>query len=103
MLDDSGRVLGIVTSGNIVKALQRLGANAQVTDIMHKDAPAVRPDDRLDEAFLRMQRSGFPALPVVDAFGHFLGLITPENVGEMVMIKTVRPKNGKLSWRPAHA
>jgi Zn-dependent protease/CBS domain-containing protein len=103
VLDASGRVLGIITSAGIIKALQQRGGNALVTDIMHKQTPAVRPDDRLDEAFLRMQSSGVPALPVIDGYGNFLGLITPENVGEMLMIRTVRPKNGRVSWRPTPA
>jgi len=103
VLDQAGRILGIITSADIIDALRRHGGNASILQVMHKDTPVVHPDDRLDEAFLKMQSSSFPALPVIDSFGRFLGLITPENVGEMIMIRSVRPKNGKPSWRLAHA
>jgi stage IV sporulation protein FB len=70
---------------------------------MHRDVVPVRPDDHLDDAFVTMQKCIFPALPVIDADGRLVGLLTAENVGEMVIIKSLRPKQGKPSWRPAHA
>jgi len=70
--------------------------------VMRRMLPAVRPEDNLDEAFIKMQGCGYPALPVTDDLGRLVGLITPENVGEMMMIKSLRPKDGKPSWRLAH-
>jgi hypothetical protein len=57
----------------------------------------------LDEAFAKMEQCGCPALPVVDTSGKFVGLLTPENVGEMMILKSLRPTEGKPSWRLAHA
>jgi len=65
--------------------------------------PSVRPDEPLDEAFSKMQQYAYPALPVVDDSGRLLGLISAENIGEMVMINSLRPKDGKRSWRVAQA
>jgi len=50
-----------------------------------------------------MQQYGYQALPVTDAAGRLLGLITAENVGEMMMIQSLRPREGKPAWRLAHA
>ncbi len=103
VVDDAGQMLGILTRDDIFHGLRRRGGATPVTEIMHRHLPPVRPDDRLDEAFAKMQQSGYPALPVIDALGRLVGLLTPENVGEMMMIKSLRPKGGKPSWRMAHA
>jgi hypothetical protein len=36
---------------------------------MHRTLAAVRPDEPLDTAFLKMQQSGYPVLPVIDRLG----------------------------------
>ena len=56
-----------------------------------------------DEAFRLMQESASPALPVVDRLGRLLGLITPENVGEMMLVNSLRPRDGRVAWRSARA
>jgi hypothetical protein len=48
-----------------------------------------------------MQESAFPVLPVVDRSGRLRGLITPENVGELMMVNTLLPKEGRPAWRSA--
>jgi hypothetical protein len=42
----------------------------------------------LDRAFQLMQQGGTPALPVLNRFGELVGLFTPENVGEFMMIQS---------------
>ena len=103
IIDDAGHVLGILTRENIIGALRRQGAVTTVSEVMQRDLPQVQPDDALDEAFAKMQKSRYPALPVTDSAGRLLGLITAENVGEMVMIKSLQPKEGRPSWRVRHA
>jgi stage IV sporulation protein FB len=68
---------------------------------MRRDLPVVGPNDPFEEAFRLMQESASPALPVVDRVGRLLGLITPENVGEMMMMNSLRPRNGQRAWRTA--
>jgi CBS domain-containing protein len=101
VVDDSGRFLGVLTRDDIIGALRR-GRNRTVGEAMHRDVPAVRSDEPLDKAFAKMQQSGYPALPVLDAFGRLIGLITAENVGEMMMLRSLHPKEGKPSWRTVH-
>jgi CBS domain-containing protein len=103
VVDDAGHVLGILTRNAIIGALRRQGGATTVSEVMHPNLPAVRSDEPLDGAFAKMQASGYPALPVVDSLGRLIGLITAENVGEMMMIKSLQPKEGKPSWRMAHA
>ena len=40
---------------------------------------------------LVMQGFKLPSIGVVDADGKLLGLITPENVGELMMVQAARP------------
>ena len=46
-----------------------------------------------------MQENAIPALPVVDRLGRLLGLITPENIGELMMMSSLLPKGGQPAWR----
>jgi hypothetical protein len=47
-----------------------------------------------------MQEKRLPAVGVNDGAGRLIGLITPENIGEMMMIQAARPARGAgASWR----
>jgi CBS domain-containing protein len=99
VVDSEDRILGILTRDRLIAALKQKGPTAAVADVMQRDLPTVRPDNPFDKAFQLMQESMFPALPVVDRFGTCRGLITPENVGELMMVSTLLPKTGRPAWR----
>jgi CBS-domain-containing membrane protein len=61
----------------------------------------VREHDAFDSAFRQMQECACPALPVVNESGRFVGLITPENVGELMLVQSLRPRGGRPVWRAA--
>jgi len=103
VVDDGERLLGVLTRDDMIAALKRRGLATPVVDVMHRDLPAVGPQDPFDEAFRLMQESASPALPVVNRTGRLLGLITPENVGEMMLVHSLRPHNGRPTWRSAGA
>jgi CBS domain-containing protein len=99
VVDSEDRILGVLTRDRLIAALKQKGSTAAVADVMQRDLPTVRADEPFDKAFQLMQESAFPALPVVDRFGRFRGLITPENVGELMMVSTLLPKTGRPAWR----
>jgi stage IV sporulation protein FB len=101
VVDESGRVYGIVTRDDIIRALRQDGPRLPVVEAMRRDIPVVRHTAALDEAFRLMQRCECPALPVVDRAGRLVGMITPENVGELMMIRSIMPERGKLAWHRA--
>jgi Zn-dependent protease len=70
-----------------------------VAKVMQRDLPVVQADEPFDKAFHLMQQSAFPALPVVDRFGRLRGLITPENIGELMMVSALLPKGAQPAWR----
>ena len=99
VVDSEDRILGVLTRDRLIAALKQKGSTAAVADVMQRDLPTVRADEPFDKAFQLMQESAFPALPVVDRFGRLRGLITPENVGELMMVSSVLPKTGRPAWR----
>lgn len=86
VVDEQGRVIGLLTRDDLIAGLQRTGPDTPVTRVMRRDIPGVSPQSPLDEAFELMQQSESPILAVTDEYGRLVGLITPENVGKMVMI-----------------
>ena len=103
VVDEADRLLGVLTRDDMIAALKRRGPATPVVDLMHRNLPVVGPHEPFDAAFRLMQESASPALPVVDRLGRLLGLITPENVGEMMLVNSLRPRNGRPAWRSAGA
>jgi Zn-dependent protease len=84
--EGGGRVQGILLRSDLVRALASSGADARVGEAMRRDCPVVAPTDPLDGVFQIMRESGFTALPVVNGQA-VVGLITAENVGELMLIR----------------
>jgi Zn-dependent protease/predicted transcriptional regulator len=99
VIDAAGRVVGILTRDGMLKALQRSGAATPAADVMLRGIPTVRQSDSLDEAFVKMQSCRCPALPVVDAWGRLVGVVSPENIGELMMVSAALPEGADLPWR----
>ena len=62
-----------------------------LSTVMRFDIPIVEHRRNLEEALRVMQEKRLPAVGVNDSAGRLVGLITPENIGEMMMIQTARP------------
>ncbi len=70
---------------------------------MRRDVPVVQHRRTLDEALRLMQEKTLPAVGIVDAQSRLIGLVTPENVGEMVMIQAARAdRRPGTPWRSGH-
>jgi len=99
VVDGVGRVLGMLTRDDMIRALQTLGPDTRVADVMRHDVPVVAQNASLEDAFESMQESGSPALPVVDSRRRLVGILTLENVGELMMIRTVARASRNLGGR----
>ncbi len=95
VLDDTGRGLGVLTRDHIFSALKRRDPTVAVVDVMHREPPLVRPDDSFEDAFRRLQESSSPAMLVVDDGGRLLGMITPEHVGDLMLVHSFRLRSGR--------
>ena len=95
--DHDGQVRGILTRNDMIAALRKSGAATPVAEVMRTDIPSVPQSMLFDRAFAMMQQCSCPALPVLDSLGRLVGLFTPENVGEMIMVQSAlgaRPRKG---------
>jgi Zn-dependent protease len=86
--DHDGQVRGILTRDDMIAALRKSGAATPVAEVMRTDIPSVPQSMLFDRAFALMQQCSCPALPVLDSLGRLVGLFTPENVGEMIMVQS---------------
>lgn len=83
---EGGRVVGMVTHQDLVKALSERGSSARVSSIMRKEFHVVEPTEMLELAFMKLQTGGCHTLPVVQS-GVLIGLLTMSNVGEFMRIQ----------------
>ena len=86
VLDNDGRVVGIVERDGIVQGLSRAGQEAPVISVMRRDLPEIDSHDMIETALMRLQESGARTLAVSHA-GRFVGLISSENITEFLMIR----------------
>lgn len=88
ILDRRGNILGLLTRNRLVSALSEFGVNHPAAEILQPCPESVHPIMGLAEGLERLRASGCPALPVVDAMsGQLVGLLTNENVGELLMVR----------------
>jgi Zn-dependent protease len=101
--DEAGNLLGVLTRDAILAALRQQAGSTPVSEVVARGLPAVRPEDTLNKALETMQSARSPVLPVLDGEDRLAGLITAENVSELIMIESLNPKEGKPSSRLRHA
>jgi stage IV sporulation protein FB len=105
VVDADGRLAGVLSRADMIRALKERGPDARIADAMTKDVPTIGHRACLDEAFRLLQDKQAPAVGVVDAAGRLAGLITSETVGEMLMVREALPQGARLGpWsKPAGA
>ncbi|CAA9253127.1 MAG: hypothetical protein AVDCRST_MAG04-2213 [uncultured Acetobacteraceae bacterium] len=91
VVDGAGRLRGVVTRDDMIRALRERGPDAPVLEVMRRDVPVLHHRQPLDEAMRTMREGGHPAVGIVDTEGKLVGLVTPENVGELMMVQAARP------------
>lgn len=103
VLDGAGRLRGVLTRSDMIRALREAGPEAPVLEAMRRDVPTVHHRAPLEEALAAMQQASGP-IGVVDSTGRVLGLLTQENLGEMLMVEAARGRRdprGNPWTRPA--
>jgi Zn-dependent protease/CBS domain-containing protein len=106
VIDDSGRLVGLLARRDLVRALKAHGPNAPVGEAMTTGIPTIGYRQTLDEAFRVLQESSAAAIGVIDAQGRLVGLVTSGTVGEMMMVRDALPGRtpyGPWGRRPADA
>jgi Zn-dependent protease len=94
---EAGRPVGILPQGALLAGLAQRGPDARVADVMRPAAETVDPREMIDDVFARFQGTEARTIPVVRD-GEVVGLLTHENLGELVRIQAAlaarRPRPG---------
>jgi CBS domain-containing protein len=84
VVDARDRVIGILSDRDLLQAFGGQPIpDLPVAQIMSRNVQTVAPDAPATEALERMQRGRFHALPVTDATGHLLGIVTTSDFLEV--------------------
>jgi Zn-dependent protease/CBS domain-containing protein len=92
VVDADGRFEGLLLREDIIRALRDSGPETPVVSVMRTDIPISHPRRSLRDSLNAMQTQGAPAVAVVDGDGRLAGLMTLENLGEMLMVRSARPE-----------
>lgn len=90
IVDGAVHLRGVLTRDAMIHALQAKGPGAPVLEAM-ADVPTVGTRTPLDRALALLTQRAAPVVGVVDAGGRLVGLLSPENVGEMMMLRAAQP------------
>ncbi len=83
VVDESGKLVGIVTSWDIAKAVAAKKGKA-VGEIMTRRVIVTYPDEPVEIAASKLEKHNISALPVVDSKRHVLGLVTSEDLSKLI-------------------
>lgn len=83
----NGHVAGLLRRNDLVQGLAQRGRDARVGDAMKADCKAVQPGEKLEKAFEALRQGECATLPVMQD-GELVGILTFENLAELMMINT---------------
>jgi Zn-dependent protease/predicted transcriptional regulator len=83
---DEGKLVGILPRADLIRGLASTGFEGQVSDVMRRDFSPARPNDPVDGMLAQLRSEACPVMPVLED-GRLVGLLTAENVSELLMIR----------------
>ncbi len=90
VVDEEGRLVGIITRGEIMAAAHSPERYSSVRDLMKTEFPTVSPEaDLFTDGNRILQESGLRALPVVKD-GDLVGMLTTDDVGQAALLRDRR-------------
>jgi stage IV sporulation protein FB len=97
VLDPAGMLAGMLTRTALIGALAQHGTGHPVRNIIEPAGETLDPRSGLADAMPKLRASPLPALPVMDAAGRLAGLLTTENIGEMLLVRDALARKGAYS------
>ena len=83
VINKEGRLVGIVTTFDVSKAVANPGKARLVRDIMKKKVITTTPDEAVDNAVRKLEQHNISALPVVDTQNHVVAMLTAIDLGKL--------------------
>ena len=90
VVEDDGRVVGMLTRGEIFPAVHSPEKFRDVRDVMRTDFPTISPDaDLFEDGNRILQESGLRAIPVIKD-GNLVGMLTVDDIGQANLLRDLR-------------
>ena len=87
VVDNLGRTEGLLTRENLIRGLNTLGPAGTVGEVMTAPVRAISPTLPFEEAVDALRQSRLPALPVIDERGGLVGLVSVDNLSELLQVR----------------
>ncbi|MEO8635233.1 MAG: site-2 protease family protein [Gemmatimonadales bacterium] len=87
VIDTAGLVAGLLTRDGLIHGLAARGPESLVREAMSANVPLLPLGLDFESALGRLRDSGLPALPVMDAGGHLVGLLTRDNIADLILVR----------------
>lgn len=83
VINKEGRLVGIVTTYDISKAVVKMGIENKVSSIMSRKVITTSPGEAVDIAAMKLEKHNISALPVIDGEGKLIGLLSAIDLGKL--------------------
>ncbi|NUQ67315.1 MAG: site-2 protease family protein [Phycisphaerales bacterium] len=93
---DEGKTVGVLSRADLLQGLAARGPAAHIADAMRRDVVIVGEHDPLIGAMDKMRETNSPLL-VVERNGVVVGLVTHENVGELLLAREAIARHGVVA------
>jgi stage IV sporulation protein FB len=90
VVDNLGRVEGLLTRDQLMRGIELRGQESTVAESMTAQVPRLQPEVPFPVAMAHLRASRMPALPVVDSGGALVGLLSLENIAEVIRLRKAR-------------
>jgi Zn-dependent protease/CBS domain-containing protein len=90
---EDGRLVGFVGLDDVVKGISEAGPDAKVRQFARSDFETAEPRETIEEVVGDLQPGRNSLVAVMDA-GQLIGIVTPSNIVEHMMIRSAMQKRG---------
>jgi Zn-dependent protease len=93
---EGGQFLGMLSRADLLAGLRREGPDAPLGRLVRTDVEPIELSMPLEAALVRMRAARLNALPVM-ARGRLVGLLTIENIGELLLVQEARQRHAGVA------
>jgi CBS domain-containing protein/anti-sigma regulatory factor (Ser/Thr protein kinase) len=80
VVDDDGNLVGVISVEDLLRAFEQGATNATVGERMSTKLITIREADGVDAAVLKFQQTGVGRMPVLNAWGQLVGMLTKGDI-----------------------